>query len=773
MKKIFLILALIPILSLAQSNKSGSKSNTDYVFYNVTYIDKQINNEASFTLFNESIKYSHFAYSEKTINLFFLTETGIIKYDLSNITNGKPTRIELLLSSNIDKRRNGIDINPDGTKLAYIDKQNNICVINTTTKKIILIKSIKKYKNYYQNDKSKSYIGNNFNFISNNEIIIGGNKAFGLLNIEKGKIKSIKLKYFENSPVFFKGKGYIYKIINRQAKYFTFTDDFKKLIPSTSNDYYIKSWNYTYKNNKTIRNFDNKYITVHFDKNDSYKILPPEKGIQTITDKQNKRKLSFNTNLYWINNYNLLLGFKEKNKGFVIYNYNNISIEIEKQYFLRALNKNNNTGYEEFLRLYPNSKYKELCKKKLQAFYLKELDKAVDPLQENFTDESEISLYYKKTLQSYPKNRIKELYRYMTKYPHSMYNHEIRKAIDNAYENEYNKISTSENVYKYERYLSDYPKSSFNNKVKAKANVIYKAEFDTVCKINTIESYNKYNNSYPKSKYTTQVTKKIQTINDNIKDEKELYERAKMGNGKSYSACIRYLNKYPNGIYIEEVKANKKVFDDRRNAIETGKNKKLWKLGNKICILKYEDIVLMSGVLDSWNEDKSMAKIKLNLGMWDKQGTKYRGDDLVKNNYIWIQPDDGWHICLDDEIDILEENSNMPGTTSNYSSSNSGNSTSIGRNCTWTETLTLENNDGSLIGSMFSSITNINFPIKYTGVIEQEIGGNYKIIISSATVKLSGWASTSQLKYRGYANELVSKNIGQTRVKNKNSVKIY
>jgi len=754
-------------LNSKEINELYSKTNETNVysesnFENVTYQDKQIKNEVRFNLFDEHINFSHYAYSEKTSNLFLLTEKGIIQYDLSNVYRKQSKQIDFLNNTDIDNRRNGIEVNSEGTKLAYIDKQNYIHIIDIASKKELFQKNLKKYSN--QNGKNKTSLGNDFVFISENELIIGSNKAIGILNTDKEKFKNIKFNFYEDFPTSLFGKNYITKTTyNSDLKLFKLSDDLKTITATST--YTWEDWNFITENSKKItRKKDGKELSAYVDKNDLFKL-----DEKSIVSADSSKQIIFPDilNFKWINNYEQLIGFKKD--GIVIYNYSNISIEIEKQYYLHALNTNTNIAYDGFLKIYPNSEYKDLCLQKLDEFYLAELDKVADVNRKIFSDESEVSTGLEKVLLTNTIRKIDDLYQYMSMYPNSKYNKEVLESINIAYEKEFNKIASQACCDNYEKYISDYPKSPFKQKVQNLANEIYKTEFDKVCATNTIENYNSYKNKYPKSKYISEANDRICLIENADKEEKELYDKS-MQDG-NYYALEQYINKYPNGKYINDVKAAKKVFDDRRTAIERGKNTKLWKLGNKVCLVQYDDIAVLCGTLDSWNEDKSMAKIKLQYGMWDKVDTKYNGDELVKDKYIWIKPSDGWHICADFEIDLLEEHSNMPGSSSNLTNA-SGSSGAAGKNCYWYETLTISNNDGSIIGSLFSSLTNINFNIKYQGVIEQEIGDNYKIIISDARVSLGSSASYNQIKYKDYANQEVSKNIGQTRVISKSNVKL-
>lgn len=748
--------------------KGGSDDNKSGTLKEVVYKDKQIKNEPSFTLYDVNIDFSHYTYSEKTKSLFLLTSNGIKQYNFSDISNKKTKVIDIPLNFEPDINKNGISVNSDGTFLALIDNNKIIHIIDILTKKEF--KQIKIKKKFYNfSGKSKTLKSNPFNFISKNELLFAGNKYAGIYNINTGKVKKVSLKRKKLDIVPATSvNSYTKSIVKEQRVYkskrygYTFFVNNENKAVYNWGKFIIEDLNFVYdikkqqhiitrkKNNENI-----PYLFVGsngvYDINKKAYVNGNKITLYNRKDKTMRLPVEIKKT-EWINNYRQLLGFKSDNKGIVVYDYNRVITEVAKQYFLKAQDENTYASYTNFLKEYPYSSYKDLCNQNLDDFYKNELTNL----------KSKYSKYSSKTY-------ISKLNEYIKKYPKSAYIVDAKNEKNKKYTNEYDKIKNSTDHEKFEKYISDYPRSPHKQVARNKLGNIYKTKYDEVCEINTYDAYLSYTTKYPQSNYVSQANKKLDKFVQQKKDEKELYKKVK--NNNSYYDCEQYIAQFPNGEYIEEVKSIKKGYDDRRNAIEKGKNTKSWRLGNNLCLVNYSDVVLLCGVLDSWNGDKSMAKIKLNSGMWDKAGTTYKGNELVKNSYIWITPSDGWHICADFEIDLLNENSNMPGTstsTNNISSSNTS-----GKRCYWHETLTFSNNDGSIMGSLFSSLTDIKIRIKYEGVIEQEIGDNYKIIISNAYADLGSRASYNQIKYKKYANEKVSKSIGQNRVKRKSAVKVY
>jgi len=204
---------------------------------------------------------------------------------------------------------------------------------------------------------------------------------------------------------------------------------------------------------------------------------------------------------------------------------------------------------------------------------------------------------------------------------------------------------------------------------------------------------------------------------------------------------------------------------NRNIKVKNNSNKALWKLGGKICCEKNNGLIC--GTINQWNEDKSQVLIKI----ISSPGGTYEGEDLVKGNTIWVPASGrGWHLCLQDEIDkSIAENQAGGGGTAGGNTSGGG--AAVGKNCYWFEELSIDNSDGSLLGAVLSGITAIRYNVRYTGVIEQELGSNYKIIISNAGVELGNYASVNQVKYKNSANEYVQRNMGKSVVKEKSAVK--
>lgn len=68
-------------------------------------------------------------------------------------------------------------------------------------------------------------------------------------------------------------------------------------------------------------------------------------------------------------------------------------------------------------------------------------------------------------------------------------------------------------------------------------------------------------------------------------------------------------------------------------------------MGNKICKETSSGVVVAS--LNAWNEDKSMAQLKVITS----PGGTLDGESLAKGNTFWVKASGaGWHLCLDEEV---------------------------------------------------------------------------------------------------------------------------
>lgn len=79
-------------------------------------------------------------------------------------------------------------------------------------------------------------------------------------------------------------------------------------------------------------------------------------------------------------------------------------------------------------------------------------------------------------------------------------------------------------------------------------------------------------------------------------------------------------------------------------AITQSKVKSGWKIGDRMCV-QYDGSTI-EGSLEQWNEDKTKFKVKIIGGQND---VSYKGEQIYKGNFVWIDANWGWYKCLGDE----------------------------------------------------------------------------------------------------------------------------
>jgi hypothetical protein len=117
----------------------------------------------------------------------------------------------------------------------------------------------------------------------------------------------------------------------------------------------------------------------------------------------------------------------------------------------------------------------------------------------------------------------------------------------------------------------------------------------------------------------------------------------------------------------KEAKIEKENQAKKMTQINANSNRAVWKLGNKLCHDFNGSLII--GTLNQWNEDRSMAQIKI----ISSPGGKYKGDDISIGNNVWIESlTDGWHKCIDEELNSVSYQT--PNTNTNQSNANLSNS---------------------------------------------------------------------------------------------------
>jgi hypothetical protein len=210
----------------------------------------------------------------------------------------------------------------------------------------------------------------------------------------------------------------------------------------------------------------------------------------------------------------------------------------------------------------------------------------------------------------------------------------------------YSKVINSTSDEPYLTYLRLYPNGEYTSVVKNQYNNLIKKrdEESLYNEVLNTRDYDKYLNKYPYGIYTSTINSKKQQYYQSIENDRIEKERQ-----QKLALEKERIRKEQEAIaLIETEKRLERERVERSNKlviIEKNSNRALWKLGNKICLEYNGDIIC--GTINQWNEDKSLAQIKIVTS----PGGTYEGESLSKNNLIWVSSSGkGWHLCLDDEI---------------------------------------------------------------------------------------------------------------------------
>lgn len=130
----------------------------------------------------------------------------------------------------------------------------------------------------------------------------------------------------------------------------------------------------------------------------------------------------------------------------------------------------------------------------------------------------------------------------------------------------------------------------------------------------------------------------------------------------------------------ERLLAEQRAAEERRQAeareanlkrrIEANKNPKLWSRGCRLCYRYPSGNEYVLATLEEWNESRTKVKVKIVAS--PSSSRTLNGDLLEKNNTMWVSArNEGWHLALDEEIEMALSNDNSVRRTQSSSSSSS------------------------------------------------------------------------------------------------------
>lgn len=104
----------------------------------------------------------------------------------------------------------------------------------------------------------------------------------------------------------------------------------------------------------------------------------------------------------------------------------------------------------------------------------------------------------------------------------------------------------------------------------------------------------------------------------------------------------------------EKAAEQRRIAEEKRLAylkkVQANSDKNKWQRGDRLCLEFGREGQYITGTLEEWNKDKSKCKIKIVTSPGSR--IRYNGDNLEKNNLIWISTSgEGWHKALPEEIE--------------------------------------------------------------------------------------------------------------------------
>jgi len=327
------------------------------------------NQNSPFVLFNQDDNFLYEQYCEQTKQLFLLKAGHLKVYSLANIHALNDFQEDISLNFSINNQKNlvGLVVNKSGTYAAILDDHQNIKIIdlskNEVAKTIKIPKSLYNYFGRIRDD----YQANPFAFVGEDKLLVAGNQYAYIVNILSLDMRKFHMNDgFPSSSV-----SSIYTVSklcdNGQAiSYHLDSETSKTNELIVEDDQFVMVCH----PNENIIQQKNGHQIFH-----SFENISDQGGIANyvcnpikLTGEEKYMKIAHIAILECIDDGQLLLGLKEDNKGFVIFDYLLLEQEVEKQYFINSKNNDAAFNIEDFKALYPQSKYMMQNERKLVEY---------------------------------------------------------------------------------------------------------------------------------------------------------------------------------------------------------------------------------------------------------------------------------------------------------------------------------------------------------------------------------------------------------------------
>lgn len=359
-KIIILFFVLLPFCALAQNLSSLSHD-----FY---YEDCKVENEGDFVLYQSNNSFSASAFSEVSSTLLTLNaaERLVMVYELKDLGENAVRVKRIPIPFVADIRGEGISCSPDGRYFAVLEV-NMPGVLH-----VFDVATGKEVGNASLNRKISTSVSNNvchFNFISNHQILVAGNKCAQSYDLKTKKLKKSGIKLAAVNAVTSLGQISGYVVSKKQKYDMVYDSSKKKYFAGQAKDYgnHVMIYDKKKLERNYIRIVNKQKTSFRTDRFNEFAIS----GNELFPTQQGQPAIKFQDRicLGWVNNEQFLILENSSKDGFVVVNYERIGLEYEKQYVRSALRDYDDTKVSMFLETHPRSIYRQMALDGLVQMY--------------------------------------------------------------------------------------------------------------------------------------------------------------------------------------------------------------------------------------------------------------------------------------------------------------------------------------------------------------------------------------------------------------------